>query len=136
MLGDELLGERNEVLGFAAIEADGLDLVLERGRAEGGKLLGHRGDREQIGRRAVDRGVGRLRRQDHGHEQRKRVAIAKLGLRVWVELGEAAENLRDRLGAEPRSRRALGLRPRLAGFLSFRHGPCLPLARGIALSLL
>ena len=49
------------------------------------------GDGEQRGRRLVDAGVGRLRRQHHRDQQRVGVDISQLGLRFRARLAEAAE---------------------------------------------
>ena len=53
------------------------------------------GEAEELARRLVDAGVGRLRRQDDGDEQRVGVDMIELALRLRIALLEAAEDLRD-----------------------------------------
>ena len=48
-------------------------------------------------RRLVDAGVGRLRRQHHGHQQREGIDVFQLALGLGVGGGKAPEDLRDAL---------------------------------------
>ena len=108
-LGDELLRQCDQVPRLAAIEADGLDLVGERGLAERDELLRRIGRLEQVWRRLVDRGVRGLRRQHHGDEEGKRIGVVKLGLGVRAHSCEAAENLLDFRRGKARSWRSAAL---------------------------
>ena len=55
-------------------------------------------DLEQRPRRLVDAGVGRLRRQHHGHQQRKGVDVLQLALGLRIGRGKAPEDLGNALG--------------------------------------
>ena len=74
-------------------------------------FFGRVGDLEQRARRLVDAGVGRLRRQHHGHQQREGIDVLQLALGLGVGRGKAPEDLghplRRRLGL-PRPRARLG----------------------------
>ena len=58
-------------------------------------MLRRVGQLEQAARGLVDAGVGRLRGQHHGHQQRIGVDVFQLALGLGVGGREAAENLRD-----------------------------------------
>src|SRR3990170_898989 len=133
MLGDELARQGNQVLCLVAKEPDGLDLLGERRLAESSEFLRRSGDAEQVGRDAVDGGVGRLRRQDHGYQQGEGVLVVELRLGVRGDLLKTAEDLVDLALRQARAGGALA--PRLRSSSAFRsnHGPCLPLAKGFYL---
>ena len=107
---DQFLRERDHVLRLRAEEADGLDEVAHLGLAELHHLLRRVGGGEQRGRRLVDAGVGRLRRQHHRDQQRVGILVLELGLRVRHRGLQSPERLLD-----------LGRRPRAA---SRRRRPC------------
>src|SRR3990170_4695912 len=115
------------------VDADGLDLLGERRLAESSEFLRRSGDAEQVGRDAVDGGVGRLRRQDHGYQQGEGVLVVELRLGVRGDLLKTAEDLVDLALRQARAGGALA--PRLRSSSAFRsnHGPCLPLAKGFYL---
>ena len=104
---DQLLRERDDVLGLGVEQADGLDEVAHLGLAELHHLLRCVGSGEQRGGRLVDTGVGGLRRQHHGDEQRVGIDVLKLGLRLRIGGLEASERLLD-FGRRPRRRDASG----------------------------
>ena len=119
VLGDELLRQRDHVLRLGAVEADGLDQVAHPRLAERDHLLRRIGEREQGRRRFVDAGIGRLRGQHDSDQERERIDGRKLGARVRIGGGKAAERLLD-LGGGPlrqlgRSSLRVGLAPRLGG---------------------
>ena len=105
VLGDQLLRQRDDVLGLVAVEADGLDALLHVLHAQRRHLPRRVGDLEQGPRRLVDAGVGRLRREHHRHQQREGVDVLELALGIGVGCGKAREDLRDAL------RRGLGALP-------------------------
>src|SRR3990170_4699116 len=129
----ELARQGNQVLCLVAKEPDGLDLLGERRLAESSEFLRRSGDAEQVGRDAVDGGVGRLRRQDHGYQQGEGVLVVELRLGVRGDLLKTAEDLVDLALRQARAGGALA--PRLRSSSAFRsnHGPCLPLAKGFYL---
>ena len=98
--GDQLFRQRDDVLGLVAIEPDGLDVVAHLLFAEREHLLRRVGDREQRARRLVDAGVGRLRRQHHGDQQRVGIEMFEFALRLRIGLAKTAEGLVD-LGRRP-----------------------------------
>ena len=68
-------------------------------------FFGVSADLEQPPRRLVDAGVGRLRRQHHGHEQGVGVDVLQLALGLRVGGGKAPEDLLDALRRRPRPAR-------------------------------
>ena len=92
--------QRDDVLRLVAIEPDGLDVVAHLVLAEREHLLRRIGDREQRARRAVDAGVGRLRRQHHRDQQRVGVEMLQFALRLGIGVAKAAEGL-VHLGRRP-----------------------------------
>ena len=76
------LRQRDDVLRLGAIEPDGLDQFAHALFAERRHLLRRVGRREQRRRRLVDAGVGRLRRQHHRDQQRERIDVLQLALRL------------------------------------------------------
>ena len=69
--------------------------------AEVEHLLRRVGDLEQCARRLVDPGIGGLRRQHHGDQQREGIDVLELAFRLRIGLAETAEDLVD-LGRRPR----------------------------------
>ncbi len=116
---DEQPRELGEMARLGLPEPDRTD---ERGDALGAERR-HRprigGGGEQRRGCAVDRGVGGLRRQNDGDQERERITIAKLGARVGVGAGEGGDEVPRRIRRERLGRaRARGFR-RLGGDL--RH---------------
>jgi hypothetical protein len=107
----------DDVLGLAVEEADGLDVRLESVLAEVQDRLRCVGHREQARRRLVDALVGRLGRQDHGHQQLE---------------GAAVVELRGGLGLAARRRSKISVR--LAWFMGLRWWACCFSARRVWLS--
>ena len=105
MLGDEAARELDHVLRLAAIEPDGLDELAHAFFAERDHLLRRVGGGEQRGRRLVDAGIGRLRGENDGDEQRVGIDVFQLGLRRGAGFLEAAEGFCD-FGRRPRLRLA------------------------------
>ena len=95
VLGDQLLRQRDDVLRLGAKEPDGLDQLAHALLAERRHLLRRVGEREQRRRRLVDAGVGRLRRQHHRDQQRERIDVLQLALRLRHRRLEAAERFLD-----------------------------------------
>ena len=87
--------QRDHVLRLGAEEPDGLDQVAHALLAERDHLLRRVGEREQRGRRLVDAGIGRLRRQHHRHQQRERIDVLQFALRLRIGGLEAAERFLD-----------------------------------------
>ena len=83
------------------IEPDGLDQLADAVLAERRHLLRRVGEREQRRRRLVDAGVGRLRRQHHRDQERERIDVLQLALRLRHRGLKAAERFLD-LGRGPR----------------------------------
>ena len=100
MLGDQLLRQCDDVLRLVAIEPDGLDEVAHLRFAERDHLLRRIGRREQGRRRLVDTGIGCLRRQHHGNQERERIDVLQFALGRRVDRLEAPERLRH-LGLRP-----------------------------------
>src|SRR5262249_7933972 len=69
--------------------------------------------REELTRGEIDRLVGRLRRQHHGHEELERRAVLELGGGVRVRPGEALEDLAALLRVHLRLRERMSARMRL-----------------------
>ena len=62
---------------------------------------------KQRRRRLVDAGIGRLRRQHHRHQQRERIDVLQLALRLRIGGLKAAERFLDlRIGPRLAARRA------------------------------
>src|SRR5262249_7710187 len=99
--------QRDEILRLGAEEADGLDQPLHALLAERGHLFRRVGGGEKRGRRLVDAGVGRLRREHHRDEQRERVDVLELAFGLGAGGLEAAERFLD-LGGCPLRHRAGG----------------------------
>ena len=108
-IGDQLLRQRDHVLGFIAIEPDGLDVVAYRVLAERQHLLRRVGDREQRPRRPVDAGVGRLRRQHDRDQQRIGIEVLEFALRFRIGFAKPAEGFVN-LGRGPGVGRSADLR--------------------------
>ena len=104
---DELLRQPDHILGLGAKKPDGLDQIAHLGFAEFRHLLRRIGEREQSRRRLVDAGVGRLRRQHDGDQQRERVDVLQFAARRRVGGGETAERFFD-LGFGPLRQFAVG----------------------------
>ena len=97
-----------------------LDLV----DAEVDHLLRRRRELEERRRRLVDAGVGRLRREHHGDQQRERVDVLELALGLGHRLLETREDLVDLgFGQPPRLRRLRGRRGPARGCLRHRQSP-------------
>src|SRR5262245_46469945 len=93
MPGDQLLGQRNHVFCLVAIEPDRLDQLAHPGFAELDHLRWSVGELEQRRRRLVDPGIGRLRGQHHGDQQRVRIDVDEFALWLGLRFLEAAERL-------------------------------------------
>jgi hypothetical protein len=113
--------ERDHVLRLVAIEPDRLDQLAYLVLAEGEHLVRRVGEREQPLRRLVDAGVGRLRREHDGDQQREGVDIVELALRLGPGLTKTAEDLAD-LGGAARFRSRDPLAQLRAGFRAVRRG--------------
>src|SRR5438477_8622464 len=107
MLGNQHLAELDDVLGLGAIEPDGADQVLDPRLTERHHLLRRVRELKQCGRRLVDAGVCRLRREDHGHEQCEGALELELAAGIGEPLGEPAEELLDVLRSHGRDDRGL-----------------------------
>src|SRR5262249_32946823 len=83
----------------------GLDQALQALLAEGSHLFRCVGGGEQRGRRLVDAGVGRLRREHHRDQQRERVDVLKLAFGRGASGLKTAERFLD-LGGCPFRQRA------------------------------
>ena len=68
VLSDQPARQLNDVLGFGAKKTDGLDQLAHFVFAERHHFFRRIGGGEQRGRRLVDAGIGRLRRQHHRHQ--------------------------------------------------------------------
>jgi hypothetical protein len=90
---DQLFRQRDDVLRLVAIETDGLDVVADLVLAEREHLSRRVGDLKQRARRLVDAGVGRLRRQHHGDQQRVGVEMLQLALRLGICVAKTGEGL-------------------------------------------
>ncbi len=102
MLGHQPARQLDHVLGLGAEQPDGLDQLAHALLAERDHLFRRVGGREQRGRRLVDAGIGRLRRQHHRHQQRERIDVLELALGFRVRRLEAAERFLDlRIGPRP-----------------------------------
>ena len=128
----ERLREGDDVLRLRVEEADGLDEVAHPLLAEVEHRLRRVGGGEEAARRLVDAGIGRLGGEDDGDEERERVGVLELRLRLGEGVRKAGEEgvglglrvarapcrrlprlLRSRLGLRPRRRiRALARRGR------------------------
>ena len=125
MLLDEAARKGDYVSGLGVEEIDGPDVLAHTVFAERQHLLRRVGEREQLARRLVDAGVGRLGREHDRHEQRVGVDVLKLALRLRVRGLEAAEDLDecrpvDRLRAARRQR--AGFAAAVSGRASFAVG--------------
>ena len=85
--------QRDDVLRLVAPQPDGADVVADRRLAERQHLLRRVGHGKQRPRRLVDAGIGRLRRQHHGDQQREGVDVFEFALRLRPLHREAAEDL-------------------------------------------
>ena len=103
MFGDQLLRKRDHVLRLVAVEPDGLDQLAHLRLAELNHFLRSVGEREQRGRRLVDAGVGRLRRQHDRDQQRERIDVLQFAFR----LGFAASKRRNASSTWPWSKAAV-----------------------------
>ena len=108
VLGDQRLRQRDHVLGLVAVEADGLDVLAARSSSPSASIFcGVSATLNSAARRLVDAGVGRLRRQHHGHQQREGIDVLQLALGLGIGRGKPAEDLGSiRSGATLALRRA------------------------------
>src|SRR5580700_10241269 len=104
---NELARKTDDIFGLGAKKADGLDQIAHLGFAELCHLLRRIGEREQSWRRLVDPGVGRLRRQHDGDQERKWINVLQFAARRRVGGGETAERFLD-LGFGPLRQFAVG----------------------------
>src|SRR5262245_50718554 len=109
VLADELSRQGDHVLRLGTVEADGLDQALHALLPERRHLLRRVGGREPRGRGFVDAGIGRLRRQHHGDEQREWVDVLELAPGFGPRRLEAAERFFDLRGCPLRQRAGRGL---------------------------
>ena len=115
MVADQRLRQRDHVLRLAAPKPDRADVFADLLLAQRHHLLRRVGDVKQRARRLVDAGVGRLRRQHHGDQQREGVPVLEFALGLRPLHRKAAENLLhlgrrvERMGPRP-ARAALGVR--------------------------
>ena len=100
MLARPACRQRHHVPCLGAEEPDGLDGVAHLALAEREHLLRRVGGRERCARRLVNAGVGGLRRQNHRDQQRERIDMPQLALRLRIGLAKTAERLMD-LGRRP-----------------------------------
>ncbi|MFT7190577.1 MAG: hypothetical protein ACI9KS_000547 [Sulfitobacter sp.] len=94
-LVDELLAELDDVLGLVAKQTDGFDMGDDAVFAERQHLLGRIGHREQAARGFVDADVCGLRGQGDCDDERERVGMIQLALRLGLGGLKASENLAD-----------------------------------------
>jgi len=95
MAADERFRQGDDVLGLGVEQADGLDGVADPVLAESDHLLRRLDMFEQRAGRDVHACVGRLGRQDDGHEQGVGIAVFQLGCRRGVVLRKPAEELEN-----------------------------------------
>ena len=92
---DQGLREGNDVFGLGVEQTDGFDRVSERFFAQIEHLPRRFDPFEEVARRKVDAGVGRLGRQNDRDQQLIDVAILKLGRRRRIGLGKPAEEFEN-----------------------------------------
>jgi hypothetical protein len=95
MVADERFGQGDDVLGLGVEQADGLDGVADPILAERDHLLRRLDVFEQGAGCDVHACVGRLGRQDDGHEQGVGIVVFQLGCRGGVVLRKPAEELEN-----------------------------------------
>jgi hypothetical protein len=111
MICDQRLGQRDDVLGLVAIQADGLDRLAQPILPERHHLFRRIDRREQRARGFVHAHIGRLSGERHGYQKRKRVHIFQLAARHGVCIAETPEDLGDFGLAELRPALCRGRRP-------------------------
>src|SRR3954451_16124813 len=95
MLLHQLLRQGHDVLRLGAKETDGLHQLPHALLAQCRHLLRGVGRRKQRGCGLVDPGVGRLRREHHGHQQGERIDVLELAFGLGHGGLEATERFRD-----------------------------------------
>ena len=100
VLRDQLLRQRDDVLRLVAIKPDRLDVVAHALLAERDHFFRRVGGGEQRGRRLVDAGIGRLRRQHDRDQQREGVDVREFAARIGMRSVKAAERFLD-IGRRP-----------------------------------
>src|SRR6516225_7111476 len=95
VLRDEQLRQRHHVFGLHAVKADRLDQIAELRLAELDHLLRRIGELEQSRGRFFHAGIGGLRRQHHGDQQRERIDVGQFAARGGIGGGKAAERFGD-----------------------------------------
>ncbi|MNT41049.1 hypothetical protein D3C72_1773970 [compost metagenome] len=74
----------HQVLGLAAVQANGLDMALQAFEAQVQNGLRRVGNRKELARGLVHAHIGGLGRQQHGGEQLEHRGVLQLGLRRRV----------------------------------------------------
>ncbi len=93
MLFDQNFGQRDDVLGLAAKQPDGLDGVGQFFFAQRHHLMRRVHRLEQRRGRLVDALVGGLGRQRHRHQQGKGIDVMQFGLGFGIKLLQPREKL-------------------------------------------
>jgi hypothetical protein len=97
------LRQRHHVAGLGVEKTDGPDRGAQTLLAQFQHFRRRTNPGEQRRRRAVDRGVGGLRRQRDGHQQLVGIAVDELGSRLGVAGGETGIERLDLGGLHPPS---------------------------------
>lgn len=85
---DEELAAGADVFGLVAVEADGAEVVFERGGIGVGVVAGGAIILKERGRDFVDLHVGALRGENGGDEKLERAGESQFAMRVWINLGQ------------------------------------------------
>ena len=93
MLGDQFLRQRDHVLRLVAVKPDRLDVVAHALLAERDHFFRRVGGGKQRGRRLVDAGIGRLRRQHHRDQQRVGIDVSEFAARFGIGALESGGTL-------------------------------------------
>jgi len=95
MLGDQPLGECDDVLGLHVEQPDGSDVPLQPILAQRDHLLRGLHRFEQLLGGFVDADIGRLGGEHHRDQQRIGIDVGQFGFRRRIVLGKTAEEFED-----------------------------------------